>query len=299
MIVLPSAKYFSSVPSVAEIARFKTNRSTATFGGLNSFYVFTTTGYAAVTWWDGVTTIYGSGNPNAQIFISKSVVAPYNTTAEKDFSVYSCDVTSKIIGYITNITFNSSSRSPITFIDHYSLSQLSIFFCDSGTGLTSYRHNGRINSLSLSSTGLTSLDLSNGQRLYSVNLPNNLPLTSITGVSSLQNLEIFNANGAGITSIDFSGLQRLYDIDLRSSYLTSIRAVGCSLVSDSYSTSSFFVGGAKLQNTGLNSTAINQFFTDLANGDGYINIGCATGAGSADSSIATAKGYTVLGNVPC
>jgi hypothetical protein len=296
MIVLPSAKYFSSVPSVAEIARFKTNRNTGTFGGLNSFGCLTSTGYLAVKWWDGVTTIYGTGNSAVTFYVTKSVVAPYNTTAEKDFSIYACNSSGQIIGHISSITFTSSSRSPITFIDHYSLSKLDVFTCNAGSNLTSYKHNGRITFLSITDSGLTSIDLSNGFRLENLVLTQNSSLSSITGVSSLRSMYSISANSTAITSLDLSGLPALFNIDLRSAPITSLRAVGLTLFSDSYSTASFFTGGAKLMSTSLSGAALDQFYTDLSASDGTINVTSSTGAASDTPSIATSKGYIVIGS---
>ena len=301
MIVLPSAKYFSSVPSVAEIARFTTPKSSGTFGALNTAYVYTTTGYVAVKWWDGVTTVYGNGIPISIQYITKLVAAPYNTSAEKEFSMYACDSTGKIIGHITTIGFGNYTRSQINFVDIYSLSQLGIFACDSGSGLTSYKHNGRIGTLALTNTGLTSLDLSNGFRLIELNLAYSTVLASITGVSSLRNILNFDCRITSVTSLEFSAANNpyLYNINVSNcASLTSLRAVGCILYSDYYSTYSLFKGGASLQSCGLGTAAIEQFFTDLGNGDGYINITCASGV-PVNDSIATNKGYTVIGNTPC
>jgi len=64
-----------------------------------------------------------------------------------------------------------------------------------------------------------------------------------------------------------------------------------------YSSSSTFGGGAYLNFSSLDRTAIVQFFNDLANGNGYLNVSGAAGAASltsADILIATNKGYTVF-----
>lgn len=301
MIVLPSAKYFSSVPSVAEIARFRTPKAGGTFGALNTAYVRTTTGYVAVKWWDGVTTVYGTGNSISYMFLTKAVVAPYNTSDEKEFSVYSCDSSGRMIGYITQIGFINFTRSQISFIDIYSLSKIETFSCDSGYGLTSYQHNGRLSSLSLTNTLLTSIDLSNGYKLAQLNLTYNGALSSITGLSNLRSLLTFAGFSSAFTSLEFSATANpyLYDINVKGcSALTSLRAIGNNLNSDYYSTYSAFLGGASLQNSALGTAAIDQFFTDLGNGDGYINVTCAAGV-PADGTIATGKGYTVIGNSPC
>ncbi len=47
----------------------------------------------------------------------------------------------------------------------------------------------------------------------------------------------------------------------------------------------------------LDSSSLNQIYTDLLNGDGTIDVSDNTGGDSDDPSIATAKGYTVYGSV--
>ena len=62
------------------------------------------------------------------------------------------------------------------------------------------------------------------------------------------------------------------------------------------------VGGADLQNTGLTAGGLNQFYTDLATettaNPAIIAIYGSAGAGLSNASIATAKNYTVVGNIP-
>jgi hypothetical protein len=227
-------------------------------------------------------------------------VSPYNTADEKRFSIYSSDSAGNIIGHITAINFTGYTRSPISYIDHSSLSKLDRFYCDAGPTLTSYKHNGRLSYLALLFTGLTTLDISNGGRLQFLELSYNTSLTSIEGLSSHKSLLYFSGRDSGFTSLDFSGLLNLYHIDLAlCTSLTSLRAVDVALFSYSYTSSYHFVGGARLIESGLSAAAMDQFFTDLASADGYINIYCSAGVPSVDASIATNKGYTVIGNVPC
>jgi hypothetical protein len=47
----------------------------------------------------------------------------------------------------------------------------------------------------------------------------------------------------------------------------------------------------------LDSSALNQIYTDLLNGDGTIDVSDNTGGDSDDPSIATTKGYTVYGSI--
>ena len=61
-------------------------------------------------------------------------------------------------------------------------------------------------------------------------------------------------------------------------------------------------GGANLQFTGLTAGGLNQFYTDLATettaNPAIIAVYGSAGASLSDASIATAKNYTVVGNIP-
>ena len=61
-------------------------------------------------------------------------------------------------------------------------------------------------------------------------------------------------------------------------------------------------GGAQLEGTGLGASALNQFFTDLATNtsgeSGLIGIFNTPGVNTCDLTIATNKGYTVIGILP-
>jgi hypothetical protein len=54
-------------------------------------------------------------------------------------------------------------------------------------------------------------------------------------------------------------------------------------------------GGLELTNCNFNAAALNQIYTDLAAGNGIINVKNNPGTPTDNPSIATAKGYTVLG----
>jgi hypothetical protein len=296
MIVVPSAKCFSTYNPRAEVAVFGTKKSGGTFGALSSAGAASNSGAFRVDWWDGTTTTYSAGT-NLQ-YITKAIVAPYNTTAEKRFSITPVNSSGQQSGQLTSILFSASSRSPISFIDVKGLSKLESFNCDAGTDLTSYTHNGRIQGLSLTSSGLTSIDFPEGSLTYSVTFNYSNSLATINGLQNLKRLELFRSRGCAFTSLDFSNLSSLFHIDVFGCPLTSLRAQNCTLVSDSYSTYSYFIGGAFINQTNLDRTAIVQFFNDLGNANGYINVSASLGANfltPVDIAIATGKGYTVLG----
>lgn len=295
MIVVPSAKCFSTYNPRAEVAVFGTKRLSGTFGALSSAGVSSNSGAFRVDWWDGTTTTYSAGT--GVQYITKAIAAPYNTTDEKRFSITPVNSSGRQSGQLTNIFFLTSARSAVSFIDVKGLTKLETFSCDAGTDLTSYTHNGRIQDLSLTSTGLTSIDFPEGSLTHSVTL-NYSSLATINGLQNLKRLGIFRVRGCAVTSLDLSNLSSLYHIDAVGCPLTSLRAQNCTLASNVYTSYSYFLGGAQLRETNLDRTAIVQFFNDLGNANGYINVGASLGASSltpSDIAIATGKGYTVLG----
>lgn len=299
MIVLPSAKQYLTYNPLAEIAEFGTKRSTGTFGALNTFGVSSHTLYFKVNWWDGTSNSYSHGVGGAA-YPSKLISAPYNTTAEKRFSIIPTDSSGRQIGQIKNITFLNNTLAPVSYIKIDGLSKIDSFICDAGTDLTSYKHNGRVITFALSNTGLGSISFPAGSLTSTVSLGGNASLSAINGLDNLKNrLQIFKVTYSTLlTSLDLSNYTKLFHIDVRGSGLTSLRAQNCTLNSVSYSTYSSFNGGAVLSTTNLGRTAIVQFFNDLANGNGYINVLDSLGATSltpTDLSIATGKGYTVFG----
>ena len=303
MIVIPSAKPRLTYNPRAEIAEFGTKKSSGpSFGSLGSFQISSNTGWCKVNWWDGTSTLY---NPGSSVSLAtKAIVAPYNTTAEKRFSIIPTDSSGKQTGQLTGIYFNEFSRSPISYVNVVGLSKPEFFTCDSGTDLTSYTHNGRITFLYIGNSGLTSLSLPPGSLLRVLAIDGNGSLTAVNGLDNIKNtLEMFKlSNCLSFTSeINLSNFSQLYQIDIRGSAITSLRAQNCVLNAQYYSSYSTFGGGAYLNGSSLDRAAIVQFFNDLANGNGYINVSGALGASSltaADILIATNKGYTVFNIAP-
>jgi hypothetical protein len=89
-------------------------------------------------------------------------------------------------------------------------------------------------------------------------------------------------------------LQNLLIPDNRA--IASIRASNVSINFISSASISSFYGGITIINCNLNAAALNQLYTDLANGNGRIQVSGNPGTASDTPSIATAKGYTVLGS---
>jgi len=299
MIVTPSAKPRLTYNPRAEIAEFGTKKSSGTFGGLASLQVGSYTGWFKVNWWDGTSTLYNPGFfgvSNA----SKAISAPYNTTAEKRFSIIPTNSSGVQIGQLSSIVFGNSGFSPISYVDVLGLSKLETFTCDAGANLTSYRHNGRIKFLSLSNTGLTSISIPPGSLTQKIVISSNTSFTTLNGLDNVKNtLKEFELSicTSFTSAINLSNFPALYHININGSVITSLRAQNCTLNTQYYSSYNTFLGGAILTASSLDRTAIVQFFNDLANGNGYLNVSGSLGAPhltASDILIATNKGYTVL-----
>lgn len=320
MISLPSVRPFFAPSSMNDSATFGTKKLSGTFGGSNTAYALTTTGYVKVLWWDGTSNVFSSASPASPIFYSKAIVAPYNTTAEKQFTIYSCDASGNRKGYLVEIVHQSALNSPNSFANVSSCRKLTNLQL-SGVLLTSYTHNPNIDALTLNTVGLTSLDLTNQTKLGTLNLLNcsslssvnitgctgityidltNSQIATITGLSSSTQTGLYSfiaAANAALTSINLNNFTSLVWINLVScSSLTSIRAQNCQLYLVSNNTYSSFFGGAWLSGCNLNAAALNQFYTDLGNANGIIRVDGNPGTASDTPATATAKGYTVLGS---
>jgi hypothetical protein len=301
MIVIPSAAPRLTYNPRAEIAEFGTKRSSGTFGAIGSFQVGSYTGWFKVNWWDGTSNLYNPGFGVSSA--SKAISAPYNTTDEKRFSIIPTNSSGVQIGQLSSISFGNNSYSPISYVDVLGLSKLETFACDAGANLTSYTHNGRIKYLYLSNISLTSISIPPGSLARIISISGSTTLTTLNGLDNVKNtLQEFELSTCtSFTSIDLSNFLALYHIDTKSSAITSIRAQNCALNLLYYSDYNNFSGGAEFDGSNLDRTAIVQFFNDLANGNGYLDVSGTIGAASLTASdilIATNKGYTVLNIAP-
>ena len=164
MIVIPSVRPFSVPSSMSDSGTFSTKKAAGTFGSSSTAYAASTTGYFKVEWWDGTSTQYGSGDNTQAYPFTKGLVSPYNTSAEKTFTIYSTDSAGKRKGYMSTINFISLSNSPISSFDVTKYRKL--------TGLhvtgafSSYTHNPNIQNLTIANASITSLNLSNYFSIY-------------------------------------------------------------------------------------------------------------------------------------
>jgi hypothetical protein len=297
MISVPSVKPFAVRSPMAEYVEFGTTRPTGTWGGNNTAGIQwmgapdLTVEWGGTGWSGGAATqVYSVGGygTNTQ-FISRAI----SGAGSKTIRCYPTDTSGRRIGKITQITTTNVSTT-VTSLDVSGMKKLTTFILTSSGGGSSYTTSVNVTDC----TSLTNLAVSGQQGI-----------TSVTGLSSLKNnLQTLSLrNSGGFTSLDVSDFGSLYNLDLRNcGGLTSLRAQNVMLYTTYYYTYGGYayslVGGADLQYTGLTGGGLNQFYTDLATettaNPAIIAVFGAAGVGNNDPSIATAKNYTVVGNIP-
>jgi hypothetical protein len=267
--------------------------------------IVTSTGFYKIEWWDGTTATAASGS-----FTQKSVVAPYDNLTPKPFKVYSIDNTTnqRKIGYITEIwhqrqTFNRSQTSTSNFRNCPRLQKL-YMFSTSGP-----LQGNEMRPATLDLSGLKELtDLRIGATDVGAyaGFPGggfNTTLTSVdvTGCSSLQQCYISKSQElTSVTGLNSAANSLIILVLAGNLILSSLRIQNCSFNNPStYGTAPYnylYSGGADISNCAFNGAALDQIYTDLAAGDGYLLVSNNTGTSTDNPSIATAKGYTVLGS---
>jgi hypothetical protein len=263
---------------------FATTRSTS-----GIFFVRTSTGYARLVNSDN-TLGAQAGAGNAATSITLTIPASGLHRALGIISVVNGGTEQS--GDITEITFNSNQLttfsgaglSALTTLDLYA-NQLTTF---SGTGLSA------LTSLTLNSNQLTTFSGTGLSALTDLNLgSNSLTTFSGTGLSALTQLNLSNNS---LTTFSGTGLSALTYLDLYNNQITSIDMAGLVL---SFGSSFYgFFYGSQINNNLLNGTALNAFYTSLGNdvsANGVIIVSGNPGTATDDPTIATAKGYTIIG----
>jgi len=258
----------------------------------------TSTGFYKIEWWDGTTSTAANGS-----FVSKAVVAPYNNLTPKPFKVYSINNTTDQlkIGYITEIWHQRSGtiRSQTSTSNFRNCPRLQklYMFSSSGTGR-------EIRPATLDLSGLKELTdlkigaLDSGAYVGGGN-NNTLFSVDVTGCSSLQQCYISKSfELTSLTGLN-SAANSLITLVLNQSSLSSLRIQNCSFNTpstyNSYGYNYLYSGGVDISQSAFNGAALDQIYTDLAAGDGVIIVTNNPGTPTDNPSIATAKGYTVLG----
>ena len=327
MISVPSVKPFAVRSPMAEYVQFGTNRSTGTWGGLNTAQIQwmgapdLTVEWGGTGWSGGAATqVYSVGGYGTH---TENISRAVSGAGSKTIRCYPTDTSGRRIGKITQIilSFSNSTNAttPLTSVDVKNARELNYLT------LTTTNVSGTITSLDVSgmkklttfiftsaggsSSYTTSVNVTDCTSLTNLAVSGQQGITSVTGLSSLKNnLQTLSLrNSGGFTSLDVSDFGSLYNLDLRNcGGLTSLRAQNVMLYTTYYYTYAGYayslVGGADLQYTGLTAGGLNQFYTDLATettaNPAIIAVFGSAGQGFSDPSIATAKNYTVIGNVP-
>jgi hypothetical protein len=251
--------------------------------------VTTSTGYAKGLGYNGAWgSVAGNGTPGSTINVAfTTIAAPFDTKLPKVYAVVPCDSGGNITGDIKTISITSKGA---VAVDLRNLSELTSFE-STNSGLTNvdFDDNSALASIVMQNGSFKRLVVRNKPDLHTLNVYacRLLAELHLSNAPELANLNVSLC--PALTSLDVSGLVALDDFTAYSTPLTSLRARGVTLTGISLSAEY-----TNLKNTQLGAAALNQFFRDLAPGAGLINIYNTPGAWTCDTSIATAKGYTVV-----
>ena len=320
MIAIPSIRGVANRSSMAEQIILTSTKSTGIWGGTNTAYVTFTDAqrlvveYGGTGWSGGAATVtYGTGTGygSQSVYISRAV----SSAGAKTITIYPVDSSGKRRGRITAIVLSNaggSTNTQITGADFKGCRSLQqIWFATGNNAITGTLDFSGMKELSScyvisGNTGLTGVNVSGCSSLTTIYLTNMVNFTTITGLSdTAATLQSLYLDGCPITSLNVNNFLNLSSLSVRNcGSLTSLRAQNCTFENYGYSGYGGYLytlaGGADLQNTSsMTVAAMEQFFTDLGSvsGNGLIAVFGSGGFG-ADTSIATAKGYTVVGNVP-
>jgi hypothetical protein len=328
MITIPSARGVITRSPMAEEAVITTKRSSGTFN-LKIYCTAPETGSynystirVTILWWDRTKTTqsYDVGyNPELSggiltgipFSFTKSISSPYNNTNDKVLRVFISDANGKALGYkkfayidYVNLTDIASLDNGVSNIDVSGLSRLGTLEVTLNyTYLTALNRLPKsLTAIYASVCNLTQVNLNGLTNLQTLFLESNSSLTSID-LSSCINLRVLQIMTCSLSTLNLNGLSNLYLVKCFGNPLTSIRAIGVGGAMGteySYSSYSSFYSGINLGSCSLSGSALNQLYTDLnttAGGNTYLIVNTQAGGGelSDTPSIATNKGYTVLG----
>jgi hypothetical protein len=281
-----------------------------------------------ILWWDRTKTTqsydvgynpeFGDGILTGIPFsFTKSISSPYNNTNDKVLRVFISDANGKALGYKKFAYINAVSLldgiaaqdNGVSNIDVSGLSRL-----DTLEVTLNYTYLTALNRLPKSLTAiyasvcnLTQVNLNGLTNLQNLFVDSNSSLTSID-LSSCINLRALWIMNCSLSTLNLNGLSNLNLVMCFGNPLTSIRAIGVGGAMgteySTYSSYSSFHSGINLGSCSLSGSALNQLYTDLnttaainAYYNVYLIVNTQAGGGelSDTPSIATNKGYTVLG----
>lgn len=312
-VFTPTGPSGSSTVAVANLLPYKPEEygwmtSILETGSL-SFSVRTSTGYAAVMWWDGTVSLYGSGNADAFMTAQKSVPisGSWSRSSPKQVFVWPCTAGSATYsGTLKGLSCPSRKITALSVADCGSLTSL-----DCSSNLIDYidiRSTPALQELFCYSNRLGSLDLSDSTSLKAVYCQSNY-LTALTTTKNTL-LETLQCDNNLITSLTLTANTRLQSLYCQNNKLPALvlssnsmlRNLNCS--SNLINTISIPSGltlsgqfGCNLSYNIFDAAALNSFYTSLGVvSSGYLFVNGNPGAAGDNPSIATAKGYTVYGS---
>ena len=276
--------------------------------GSMSLSVRTSTGYAAVMWWDGSVSVYGTGTPALYISAQKSIPISGNwsRSSPKQVYVWPCVAGSAVYtGSITGLACSSKKLTALSVADCVSMTALS---CDSN--LIEYvdlRNCESLQELYCYGNNLRGIDLSGLPALVSLYCQNNyLSSLSLTNNTLLETLQCDHNELATLTLSANTLLQNLYchnnvlySLPIGSN--TRLKNMNCSsnrILTITVGSGTAFSGmfGCNLSYNLLDSAALNAFYTALGQvSSGTLFVNGNPGSTGDTPSIATSKGYTVYG----
>jgi hypothetical protein len=191
---LSGTNRFLSIPNDVPLGMIKIYSVLST--GNISGTIKTSTGYAAIRWWDGTTSLIGSGSSTTDYEWTKAVPAyneDFGASSEKIIYFWSSTAVNKIqSGNITS--FNCASNN-ITKLSFNNLSSLVSLYCNEN----------KLTSLDLREEThyLQTLDCSNNPNLIYLNIKRAI---------SLRNIDCSNCNLSSINLYDIYSSLELFDI---------------------------------------------------------------------------------------
>lgn len=276
--------------------------------GSMSLSIKTSTGYAAVLWWDGSVSVYGSGMASAFMAAQKSVPTSGNwsRSAPKQIYIWPCSPGTAIYsGSITGLSCSSRKLTALSVADCGNLTSL-----DCSTNVLNYvdlRNCDSLQELYCYGNNISSIDLTQLPALVSLYCQNNY-LASLS-LANNTNLETLQCDHNQLATLDVSNnlfLQSLYchDNDIYAMNLnanTRLKNLNCSsnrILTFSIGAGTTLSGmfGCNLSYNLLDATVLNAFYTALGQvSSGTLFVSGNPGSTGDTPSIATAKGYTVYG----
>jgi hypothetical protein len=273
-----------------------------------SLSIKTSTGYAAVMWWDGSVSVYGSGMASAFMAAQKSVPTSGNwsRSAPKQIYIWPCSPGTAIYsGSITGLSCSSRKLTALSVADCGNLTSL-----DCNTNAIDYidlRNCDSLQELFCYGNSIGSLDLSQLPALVSLYCQSNyFTSLSLTTNTKLETLQCDHNQLTGLTLTNNTLLQSLYCHDndmygLSLSTNTRLKNLNCSsnrilTVNIGAGTTLSGMFGCNLSYNLLDATVLNAFYTALGQvSSGTLFVSGNPGSTGDTPSIATAKGYTVYG----